>query len=69
VVTSGNPEGFLIELDLESGEVLEVNVTTSTSIADVVLYTRWIGTMSGGIQGSSVVYHGRALYEEFKLVV
>ena len=69
MITSGNPQGFLIELDLESGGVLVINVTTSTSIADAVLYTRWIGTMSGGIEGSSVVYRGSALYEEFKLVL
>ena len=67
VITSGNPQGFYIELDLESGGVLEVNVKSTLVIADVVLYTRWIGTMSGGTQGSSVVYQGVALYEEFKV--
>ena len=68
MVTSGNPQGFHIELDLGSEGVLEVNVTSTLIIADVVLYTRWIGTLTGGVQGSPV-YQGVALYEEFKLVV
>jgi len=68
VVTSGNPQGFYIELDLGDEEVLEVNVTGTLIITDADLYTRWIGTLSGGIQGSST-YHGVALYEEFKFAL
>ena len=66
VVTSGNPQGFYIEMDLGNGEVLQVNVTATLVVADVVLYTRWIGTMSGAVAGGTV-YQGVALYEEFKL--
>lgn len=68
VITSGNPQGFHIDLDLGSEGVLEVDVTTNLAIADVILYTRWSGTMSGGVQGGTV-YKGVALYEEFKFQV
>lgn len=66
VVSTGNPEGFDIDLDLPSGQVLEVNVTTSLVVVDVGLYARYTGELSGGVQGSTV-YTGVALYEEFKL--
>lgn len=65
-VSTGNPEGFHIDLDLPSGQVLEVNVTTSLVVVDVGLYARYTGELSGGVQGSTV-YTGVALYEEFKL--
>lgn len=65
-ITSGNPQGFHIELDLGSEGILIVDVNGTLIVADVLLYTRWIGTLSGGVQGSSV-YQGVALYEEFKL--
>jgi hypothetical protein len=65
VITSGNPQGFHIELDLGSDGILEVNVTTNVVLADALLYTRWSGTMVGGVKGGSV-YTGVALYEEFK---
>jgi hypothetical protein len=67
VITSGNPDGFAIELVLDSGEVLEVNVTTTLTVSDVLLYTRWIGTLEGRVKGGPT-YEGVALYEEFKLV-
>lgn len=65
VITSGNPQGFHIDLDLGSEGVLEVNVTSDVTIADAILYTRWSGTLSGGVKGGPV-YKGVALYEEFK---
>lgn len=65
VITSGDPQGFHIVLDLGSEGILEVNVTNDVTIADAILYTRWSGTMSGGVKGG-IVYTGVALYEEFK---
>jgi hypothetical protein len=64
VIGSGNPEGFYIELDLADGNVLEVNVTIAVVTADVGLYSRFTGSLSGGVQGSAI-YQGVALYEEF----
>lgn len=65
LTTSGNPEGYHIELDLTNGQVLEVNVTTTlVTTDDPGLYSRFTGAISGGVQGSTV-YHGVALYEQF----
>jgi hypothetical protein len=64
VIGSGNPGGFYIELDLADGNVLEVNVTTAVVTLDVGLYSRFTGSLSGGVQGSTI-YQGVALYEEF----
>ncbi|KAH9207554.1 hypothetical protein DL95DRAFT_482702 [Leptodontidium sp. 2 PMI_412] len=68
VITSGNPDGFRIDLDLGAahGGMLSVNVTTKLAVSDVILYTRWIGTMQGSVSGGPV-YNGIALYEEFKM--
>jgi hypothetical protein len=65
VIASGNTQGFHIDLDLGSEGILEVNVTSNVTLADAILYTRWSGTMSGGVKGG-IVYTGVALYEEFK---
>lgn len=69
MVTSGNPDGFHIDLDLGSanGGVLSVDVKSTLAITDAGLYTRWIGSMSGGVSGGPA-YTGVALYEEFKFV-
>ncbi|KAH8586970.1 hypothetical protein B0O99DRAFT_585157 [Bisporella sp. PMI_857] len=66
VVSSGNPQGFHIELNLGNEGIMEIDVNSTLVIADVVLYTRWIGTLSGGIRGGPL-YEGFALYEQFKL--
>jgi hypothetical protein len=65
VVTSGNPQGFHIDLDLGSEGMLEVDIETNIVLADAFLYSRWSGNMTGGIQGG-LKYTGVALYEEFK---
>jgi hypothetical protein len=61
---SGNPGGFYIELDLADGSILEVNVTTAVVVVDVGLYSRFTGSLSGGVHGSTI-YQGVALYETF----
>ena len=65
VITSGNPQGFHIDLDLGSEGMLEVDIETNIALADAILFTRWSGSMSGGVQGGTT-YTGVALYEEFK---
>ena len=65
VVTSGNPQGFHIDLDLGAEGTLEVDVETNIVLADAVLYSRWGGNVTGGVQGGPT-YSGVALYEEFK---
>src|SRR5262249_2338945 len=66
VITSGNPSGFHIEMDLGEEGRLEADVWSTLVIADVILYTRWIGTITGGVLGGTN-YTGMALYEKFKL--
>jgi hypothetical protein len=66
VDTTGTPEGYYISLNLPRGQVLEVNVTTTLVTIDAGTYARYLGELSGGVQGSTV-YSGVALYEQFKL--
>lgn len=44
-----------------------MDVKSTLAITDAGLYTRWIGSMSGGVSGGPA-YTGVALYEEFKFV-
>lgn len=58
-----NPTGFHILYDMGSAGILEVNLT-NTEIVQIEppLYMRWVGSVSGGIQGRET-YEGIALYE------
>lgn len=66
LATSGPPEGFYVQLDVGSGQVLEANVTGKLLTVPAVLYRRWVGSLTGGIRGSTV-YQGVALYEQFAI--
>jgi hypothetical protein len=68
VTSTGNPDGFHIDLNLFDEQVLSVDITTKLVVADVKLYARYTGTLKGGVKGSSTIYTGVALYEEFKLI-
>lgn len=68
VVTSESPQGFHIDLDLGSEGILEVDVTSNVALVGAIIYTRWTGSMTGGVQGGPV-YPGVALYEEFNLAL
>jgi hypothetical protein len=66
-VTSGNPSGFLVNINLGGGAILNVNVTAAQIIADgAPFYTRWVGGLEGSMNGGEVL-KGVALFEEFKL--
>jgi hypothetical protein len=69
VASTGNPDGFHIDLNLSSGKCLSVDVTTMLVVVDQPLYARYTGTMRGGVEGDATTYTGVALYEEFKLVL
>lgn len=65
---SGTPSGFHINLDLGTEGVLNVNVSERLVVlGGEGVYARWVGNMSGIIQGSGVVWEGVALYEEFNM--
>ncbi|KAL2007501.1 hypothetical protein VTN00DRAFT_8939 [Thermoascus crustaceus] len=63
-------EGFHIDFDLgegDNGGVLSINVTATAEIAtDRKSYTRWAGTVSGGLVGGEV-YEGAAIFEQFEV--
>ncbi|KZT50378.1 hypothetical protein CALCODRAFT_525901 [Calocera cornea HHB12733] len=59
------PDGFYIQYDLGllNGNLV-VNVTNTQSVVDYPgLYTRWVGSVVGGVTGETT-YTGVALYEE-----
>lgn len=68
VVTSGNPQGFHIDIDLGAEGALSVDIETNIPLADAILYSRWAGNVTGGLLGGDT-YTGVALYEDFKLEV
>jgi len=58
------PTGFQIIYNMGNAGVLEVNITNHEAIVNYPgLYTRWVGSVSGGIQGQTT-YTGIGLYEE-----
>lgn len=65
LVSSGAPEGYEMTIDLGGGQgTLVVHITTTTTLAEYVLYQRWAGNMTGGVTGGPT-YTGPALYEQF----
>ena len=69
VASTGNPDGFHIDLNLSNGKLLSVDVTTMLVVVDQPLYARYTGTLRGGVEGDVTTYTGVALYEEFKLLL
>ena len=63
-----SPAGFSVEIDLGSshGGLLVMNVTNEVQMVDSTLYNRWLGKLSGGIQGQKQL-SGNAIYEGFQL--
>ena len=64
-ITSGNPEGLHIDLDLGDEGMLRVDVKANVVLADAFLYSRFSGMLSGGVDGGPQ-YTGVSVYEEFK---
>ncbi|KZO94780.1 hypothetical protein CALVIDRAFT_565515 [Calocera viscosa TUFC12733] len=58
------PTGFQIVYNMSSAGILEVNVTNYQAIVSYPgVYTRWVGSVVGGIRGETA-YTGIGLYEE-----
>jgi hypothetical protein len=66
ILSSGNPGGFSIVVDLGDDSTLEIDVSDQSTLISSPSYKRWTGNLKGGIQGSEVLT-GVALYEEFAL--
>ena len=66
-ISTPNPTGFTIEIDLGEEGVMNVEVTAEAiSLAAGGLYTEWVGTMTGSVNGGKQM-EGVASFEMFKL--
>lgn len=66
-VNSGNPGGFIVNLKLDAGGYLNVNVTNEQVILDgAPLYARWAGRLIGSVNGDPAI-GGVAVLEQFKM--
>jgi hypothetical protein len=66
--SSGNPGGFHVEFDLGAEGILAVDITPNFILVQALeVFTRWVGSVAGGIVGQET-YEGAALLEEFRLL-
>ncbi|OBT78250.1 hypothetical protein VF21_02984 [Pseudogymnoascus sp. 05NY08] len=65
-ITSGNPEGLHIDLDLGEAGMLRVDVKADTVLANAFLYNRMSSLLTSGVDGGPQ-HTGVSVYEEFKL--
>jgi hypothetical protein len=62
---TANPTQLTINMTLNDGSTLAATVTEKAVQVDVGLYTRWIGSIEGTVNG--VTSSGSALWEQFKI--
>lgn len=67
-VTSGEPQGYNLKFDISSYETLIVDVSRTFTLFGSGQYSRWIGSLSGGIKGSGKVWKGTGLWEQFSFL-
>jgi hypothetical protein len=68
-VSTGNPGGFTIEIDLGKEGVMNVDVkVAAVALQGLTLYTEWVGTMTGNVDDGKQMI-GVASFEAFKLTV
>jgi len=66
-ISTGNPGGFTIEIDLGREGTMNVEVTAGVvALQGLTLYTEWVGTMTGSVNGGKQMT-GVASFEAFKL--
>jgi len=66
--SSGNPGGFHVEFDLGPEGILAVDIKPNFIVIQALeVFTRWVGSVTGGIVGQET-YTGAALFEEFRLL-
>lgn len=63
--TLSNPAGFTADFDLGSYGFLRANVTIKLELLNLPAYVRYVGTISGGIDGGEQ-YSGKALFEQLR---
>jgi hypothetical protein len=62
---TANPTQLTINMTLNDGSILDAIVTEKATQIDIGLYTRWIGSIEGTVNG--VTAQGSALWEQFKV--
>lgn len=63
--TLDDPAGFTVEFDLGNKGLLKANVTITHDVNNFPLYVRYIGTITGGIEGREQ-YTSKALFEQLR---
>ncbi|KJZ80054.1 hypothetical protein HIM_00768 [Hirsutella minnesotensis 3608] len=63
-LSSGEPEGFTLSIDLGAAGALEIELSRQTTLTLTPNYKRWIGQLKGGFRNSSTVMTGTAVYEQ-----
>jgi hypothetical protein len=64
---TANPTQLTINMTLNDGSTLNAIVTEKATQINIGLYTRWIGDITGTVNG--VTTSGSALWEQFKTQV
>ena len=64
---TANPTALTINMTLDDGSILFATVNETAVQIDIGLYTRWIGTITGTVNGATS--EGSALWEQFKVEV
>jgi hypothetical protein len=60
--------GYALHVDLDDGNSLHIQVTVEhVAFNSAPIYERWIGSMSGRLNGGELISNGVALFEEFNL--
>lgn len=62
---TANPTQLSITMTLNDGSTLNATVSRKATQIDIGLYTRWIGSITGTVNG--VTASGSALWEQFKV--
>lgn len=64
----GDPDGFIVTVDLGAGGVLEANVTRKLTLVSAEgVYSRYLSGVVGGLKGDSS-FSGVGVNEEFTLL-
>lgn len=67
---NGIPAGFGIEIELPNSGSMTLNVTASAVVVQAeTVYTRFLGSITGSVNGGTVMTGGVALFEQFKMTV
>ncbi|GME52757.1 beta-eliminating lyase [Neofusicoccum parvum] len=61
------PTGFILEFEMEDGNVLAVKTSNDVPLAGTGSYRRWLGSLTGSLGGDSETFEGHGLWEMFNI--